>query len=74
MTHGGEPVDLFEEGHLHYFTYKSLSRLLTERCGFTRVEKLSYYEGPRLVSRRCDAALARLWPELFSELCLVARV
>jgi ubiquinone/menaquinone biosynthesis C-methylase UbiE len=74
LTHRGEPVDLFEEGHLHYFTYKSLTRLLTERCGFTRVEKLSYYEGPRLVSRSCEAALARLWPELFSELCLVARV
>jgi ubiquinone/menaquinone biosynthesis C-methylase UbiE len=71
-TFSGQPVDLFEEGHLHYFTYRSLSRILTERCGFSRVEKLAYYEGPSLLSRRVEAALAHAWPEMFSELCLVA--
>ncbi len=74
LTFAGEPVDLFEEGHLHYFTYRNLGGLLTQRCGFARVEKLSYYEGPSVISRRCEAALARFWPELFSELCLVAHV
>lgn len=74
LTFAGEPVDLFEEGHLHYFTFRSLAGLLTRHCGFARVEKLAYYEGPSLLSRRWEATLARLWPELFSELCLVAHV
>jgi SAM-dependent methyltransferase len=73
LTHQGEPVDLFEEGHLHYFTYRSLGRLLTERCGFASVAKLAYYEGPSLLSRNLEWALAKRWPQLFSELCLIAR-
>lgn len=71
-TYAGTPVDLFDEGHLHYFTYRSLSQLLVRRCGFARVEKLAYSGGGRLLGRRLDHALARLRPELFSELCLVA--
>ena len=63
---------MFDEGHLHYFTYRSLSQMLTERCGFSRVDKRWYYEGPSLVSRRLETTLARAWPELFSELCVVA--
>lgn len=71
-TYDGAPVDLHDEGHLHYFTYRSLSRMLTERCGFARIEKLAYASGRPLLGRRIGHALARLRPELFSELCLVA--
>jgi hypothetical protein len=71
-TYDGRPVDLHDEGHLHYFTYRSLTRMLVERCGFSRVEKAPYPRSPALLGRRADYALACLRPELFSEFCLVA--
>ena len=68
----GEPVDLFEEGHLHYFTFRSLSRMLTERCGFSRVVKAPYPGGRIPLGRNIHGYLARAWPAMFSELALVA--
>jgi SAM-dependent methyltransferase len=73
-TWDGEPVDLHDEGHLHYFTYRSLSRLLVERCAFARTVPAPYVTPPHLFGRRIDAALARWRPQLFAELCLVAHV
>jgi SAM-dependent methyltransferase len=72
LGYDGRPVSLHDEGHLHYFTYRSLSRMLVERCGFESVEKLPYVAGARFGA--LSHGLARLWPELFAELCLVARV
>ena len=71
-TYDGRPVDLHEEGHLHYFTYRSLSRLLVERCGFARVDRAPYASPPLPLGRRIHHALARARPELFAELALVA--
>jgi SAM-dependent methyltransferase len=74
-TYEGNAVDLYDEGHLHYFTYRSLSLMLVNRCGFSRVEKLGYFIGPngqRVFGHRLGDALARLWPEMFSEIVLVA--
>jgi len=71
-TYAGEPVDLHDEGHLHYFTYRSLSRMLTERCGFSRVVKTPYATPPHALGERVSYTLARRWPELFAELALVA--
>jgi hypothetical protein len=68
----GEPVQLHDEGHLHYFTFRSLRRLLLERAGFERVEYLPYAARPAPLGHRIGHALARLSPELFSEVCLVA--
>ena len=70
-THHGNSVDLHEEGHLHYFTYRSLSLMLTEYCGFSRVEKLGYWPGRKLFGERIDNRAARLWPEMFSDVILV---
>lgn len=50
------PTDLHDEGHLHYFTYRSMIRLCRERAGFSRVERRGYGR----------TFLSRLWPELFS--------
>jgi SAM-dependent methyltransferase len=73
-TYYGEPVDLHDEGHLHYFTYGSLSNLLIQRCGFTEVKKLSYRPEKRLLGKSVDSMLARLWPEAFSgEVVVIAR-
>lgn len=54
-------TDLHDEGHLHYFTFRSLRRLAMERSGFCRAEFCPY--GKPL--------LAKVWPEMFSELCVV---
>ncbi|PYM90281.1 MAG: hypothetical protein DME08_23755 [Candidatus Rokuibacteriota bacterium] len=74
-TYGGDQVDLHDEGHLHYFTFRSLSQLLIQRCGFSKVEKLGYFVGPngrRIFGHKFGAALSRTWPELFSEIVLAA--
>ena len=74
-TYDGKLVDLYDEGHLHYFTCRSLSLMLIERCGFSKIEKLGYFIGPngqRIFGHRFADALARVWPEMFSEIVLVA--
>jgi SAM-dependent methyltransferase len=68
----GEPVDLHDEGHLHYFTFRSLSRMLTERCGYSKVVKVPYPGGRIPFGKWVHAVLARAWPEMFSELAVVA--
>lgn len=72
VTYDGKQVDLFDEGHLHYFTYRSLSRMLIERCGFSRVVKVGYPGGLRVLGDSAHAKLATVWPEAFSELALLA--
>ena len=71
-TFSGEPADLYDEGHLHYFTYRSLSLMLTERCGFSRVIKLGYPDGRIPFGKYVHNRLATIWPELFSELAIIA--
>lgn len=73
-TYSGQPVDLYDEGHLHYFTYRSLSLMLLERCGFSRVEKFGYPGGRTPLGKYLHNCFAKLWPELFSELAMVAYV
>jgi SAM-dependent methyltransferase len=71
VSYEGGPVDLHDEGHLHYFTFGSLERLLQDSCGFTRVDCVPYADGDRLpvgVATR----LAALRPGLFSEVALFA--
>jgi SAM-dependent methyltransferase len=56
------PTDLHDEGHLHYFTFRSLRRICVERAGFGAVEQHGY--GRTFLSRR--------WPTMFSDVFLVA--
>lgn len=72
LRYDGGPVDLVDEGHLHYFTWSSLTRMLTLRCGFSRVERVPYASAPYPFGTQVGYELARLWPGLFSELCVVA--
>lgn len=68
VTYAGAPVDLYDEGHLHYFTFRSLERVLVERCGFGRVVRRPYPIGvPSALS-----VIANGMPTLFSEVCVVA--
>ena len=71
-TFSGEPADLYDEGHLHYFTYRSLSLMLLERCGFSRVSKLGYPGGSKPLGKEIHHHLATIWPNLFSELAIIA--
>lgn len=54
-------TDLHDEGHLHYFTYRSLRRILLERAGYSHVESVGY-----------GGLLPRLVPSMFSDCCVVA--
>lgn len=54
----GGPTSLYDEGHIHYSTYRSLSRVLSERAEFSRVDAL-WYDTPSL--------LARCAPRVFSD-------
>ncbi len=73
-TFSNKPTGRYDQGHLHYFTYRSLSLMLTERCGFSRVIKLAYPGGRIPFSKYMHGYFAKLWPELFSELALIAYV
>jgi SAM-dependent methyltransferase len=54
-------TDLHDEGHLHYFTFRSLTRIAIERAGFRCSEIHGYGK----------TALHRIWPQIFSEICLI---
>lgn len=53
---------LLDEGHLHYFTFRSLSRACTQKAGFSRVQRYGFG----------GSFLCRMWPALFSDVFLVA--
>lgn len=73
-TFDGRATDLYDEGHLHYFTFRSLERLLLERCGFCRSERIGYHSGMQIFGRVAGTWLARRWPSMFSELAVAAYV
>jgi 2-polyprenyl-3-methyl-5-hydroxy-6-metoxy-1,4-benzoquinol methylase len=73
-TFDEQPVDLHDEGHLHYFTFRSLSQMLIQRCDFRTVVPIPYPGGRTLLGTRTHSKLARWWPEMFSELALIAWV
>lgn len=57
------PTDLLDEGHLHCFTYRSLTRLLKERAGFRSVVWCPPGR-PRWA--------VKLLPQLLAECCVLA--
>jgi SAM-dependent methyltransferase len=71
-TYAGGPVGLHDEGHLHYFTYRSLTTMLLARCGYAHAEHLGYSASPR--PTRLGTAAAKALPTVFSEIALVAHV
>ena len=71
-TYEGGPVDLYDEGHLHYFTYSSLEKLLTTYCGFNGVQRHGYAMAPFVMGRRIHGLLSSKWPQMFSEIVITA--
>jgi SAM-dependent methyltransferase len=63
VTYDGKtPTDLHDEGHLHYFTFRSLERICIDRARFSRVIRRGYGRNP----------LSQRWATMFSEIFLVA--
>ncbi len=61
-TYDGVVTDLYDEGHLHYFSFRSLEAVLA-RCGLVAERRWGY-----------PGRLARAWPTLWSyDTCVVAR-
>jgi SAM-dependent methyltransferase len=71
-TFAGEDVDLHDEGHLHYFTYRSLDLILTQRCGFSRTVASGYFAGPAFLGPKLGNRLAQRRPTVFSEIATFA--
>jgi 2-polyprenyl-3-methyl-5-hydroxy-6-metoxy-1,4-benzoquinol methylase len=71
-TWDNERVVLHDEGHLHYFTFGSLSNMLIEYNGFSNTKKAPYPVGRLFLGKRIHYQLAQVYPELFSYLSLVA--
>lgn len=63
LTYDGEPVNLHDDGHLHYFTFNAVRRILIENAGFRQVEYCGYGK----------SFLSRIMPALFSECLVVGR-
>lgn len=63
-------TDLFDEGHLHYFTFRSLEKMLKERCGFNKFERFGY---GNFKTMKIPYVFAKIYPSLFSEIFLVAK-
>ena len=72
LTYSGEPVELYDQGHLHYFTFSSLRKMLQRYCGFKKFEIVPQPVGKFYLGRRFHYFLAKKFPTLFSELNLVA--
>jgi len=72
MRYDNTPVTLYDEGHLHYFTYRSLSEMLVRYCGFTKTSKYYQMIGKRYLGKHIHHQLAKMWPEMFSSLILIA--
>lgn len=71
-AYDGGSVELYDEGHLHYFTYRSLSLMLKNYCGYSRVQKLGYLDDRIRFGKIIDSFLISKWPEFFSELAIIA--
>jgi len=70
-AYNGAPAELYDEGHLHYFTFRSLRRMLVDYCGYSRVVSVPYCESP-MVSLPVEYWLSQRWPSMFSEVSVVA--
>ena len=61
LTYDRKPVNLHDDGHLHYFTFRALKILLKEKAGFQEIKYCGHGK----------TFLSRVFPELFSECFLI---
>lgn len=63
ISYDGKQTDLHDNGHLHYFTFRALKKILVERVGFSAIEYCGHGK----------TILSRVFPGLFSE-CFVTGI
>ena len=68
-TYDNHRVAMYDEGHLHYFTYRSLAGMMLY-AGFASA-KYHYPVGRLMLGRAAHYLLSRLWPEMFSPVVLI---
>lgn len=71
-TYNNERVTLYDEGHLHYFTHRALKLMLLDYCGFQHVKYHAYLLGKLYFGKWFHLMLARVRPQLFSPLVVIA--
>ncbi len=72
LTFDNKEVDLYDEGHLHYFTYRSLTELL-KRVGFKEINWLGYCNSKQILGKKIMYNLAQKYPTLFSDVLIIAK-
>ncbi len=72
LTYSGDPVEMYDQGHLHYFTFSSLRKMLERYCGYKKFKVVPQAIGKLYLGRGFHYFLARTMPTLFSDLNLVA--
>ncbi len=63
------PTKWHDEGHLHYFTFRSISKILKSFVGFKRIRYFGYGS---LKTNKAPFFMAKLVPQLFSDVFIVA--
>ncbi len=71
-TYDNKPVQMYDQGHLHYFTFSSLENMLRRYCGYSKFERVPQPVGPKIISSKFHYKLAKWKPTLFSEINVVA--
>lgn len=59
--YSGYPAELHDDGHLHYFTFRSLEKLLKDKVGFSKIKYCGYGK----------TFLSKIFPGLFSECFII---
>lgn len=72
-SYGGKPVSFLDNGHIHYFTFKSLTLMLKNFCGYSNVIKYNAPVGKLYLGKSIHTFLSKLRPEMFSSVFLIAK-
>jgi len=72
-SYAGKPVSFFDNGHIHYFTYRSLTLMLKNFCGYSNVIKYHAPVGKLHLGKKIHTFLAKLNPEMFSSVFVIAK-
>ncbi len=73
ISYKGKPVKFFDNGHLHYFTFRSLTNMLKNYCGYGEVKKVPAPTGTLFFGKKIHNILAKIKPEMFSSVFVVAK-
>ncbi|MEA3452686.1 MAG: class I SAM-dependent methyltransferase [Bacteroidota bacterium] len=68
----GGKVENYDQGHLHYFTYRSLSLMLKNNCEYSKTNKYYTPTGKLFFGKKIHNFLAKIKPEMFSSVFIVA--